>query len=88
MIFEWFKYFRGRVDMSDQLSASMKMLLTRRKKEALKDGLGEPIQYIFHRNQKPMEQNHIRLVLKEFWSKLESEKCACMTFDTRMPASC
>jgi len=53
-----------RVDMSDQLASSLKILLTRRKKEALKDGLGEPVEYIFHRDKKPMEQNHIRRVFK------------------------
>ncbi len=58
-----------RVDMSDQLAASLKILLTSRKKEALKDGLGEPVQYIFHGNQKPMEQNHIRRVYKRILVK-------------------
>jgi integrase len=58
-----------RVDMSDQLTSSFKQLLTKRKKEALKEGLGEPVQYIFHRNQKPMEQNHIRRVFKRILVK-------------------
>jgi len=58
-----------RVDMSDQLAASLKTLLTSRKKEALKDGLGEPIQYIFHINQKPMEQNYIRRIYKRILLK-------------------
>lgn len=53
-----------RVDMSDQLAESLKALLTRRKKEAFKDGLGEPVPYIFHKDKKPMEQNHIRRVFK------------------------
>jgi len=44
-----------RVDMSDQLAASLRQLLTNRKKEALGEGLGEPVEYIFHRNQIPIE---------------------------------
>jgi len=38
--------------------------LTDRKKEALRRGKGEPISAVFHRNGKPMEQNHIRRVFK------------------------
>ena len=53
-----------RVDMSDQLVSGLKQLLTARKKEALKSGLGEPVETIFHRDGKPIEQNHIRRVFK------------------------
>ena len=58
-----------RVDMSDQLAASLKILLTKRKKEALKEGRGEPIECIFHRNNKPIEQNHARRVFKRVLAK-------------------
>jgi integrase len=54
-----------RVDMSDQLAASLRQLLINRKKEALREGRGEPIEHVFHRNQKPMEQNHVRRVFKK-----------------------
>ena len=53
-----------RVDMSDQLISGLKQLLTARKKEALKSGIGEPVDTIFHRDGKPIEQNHIRRVFK------------------------
>jgi integrase len=36
-----------RVDMSDQLAASLKILLTKRKKEALKEELGEAVKFFF-----------------------------------------
>ena len=58
-----------RVDMSDQLAASLKTLLTKRKKEALKDGLGEPAKFIFQRDDKPMEQNYIRRIYKRILVK-------------------
>ena len=41
-----------RVDMSDQLIFSLRKLLTLRKKQALKLGLGEPVEIVFHRNGK------------------------------------
>ncbi len=53
-----------RVDMSDQLAAGLNQLLTARKKEALKAGLSEPVETVFHRDGKPIEQNHIRRVYK------------------------
>ena len=53
-----------RVDMSDQLAENLKGLLTRQKKEALKEGRGEHIHLLFHRNNKPIEQNHIRRIFK------------------------
>jgi integrase len=53
-----------RVDMSDQLMNGLKLLLTERKKQALRAGLGEPIELIFHREGKPIEQNYLRRVFK------------------------
>jgi integrase len=41
----------------------------KRKREALKAGLGEPVPYIFHRNQNPMEQNYIRRIYKRVLTK-------------------
>jgi len=58
-----------RVDMSNQLAASLKTLLTKRKKEALKEGQGEPAKFIFQRDDKPMEQNYIRRVYKRILVK-------------------
>jgi integrase len=58
-----------RVDMSDQLATALNQLLTKRKREALKAGLGEPVPYIFHRNQNPMEQNYIRRIFKRVLTK-------------------
>lgn len=53
-----------RVDMSDQLIATLKDLYARRRKEGFKAGLGAPVPWIFHRNGKPIEQNYIRRVFK------------------------
>lgn len=58
-----------RVDMSDQLIQGLKNLLTKRKKEALKIGKGNLIDVVFHRNGKPMEQNHVRRVYKRVLKK-------------------
>ncbi len=58
-----------RVDMSDQLISSLKQVLTARKKEALKLGVGEPVEIIFHRKGKPMEQNYIRRIFKRVLKK-------------------
>jgi integrase len=58
-----------RVDMSDQLIFSLRQLLTARKKLALKLGLGEPVEIVFNRNTKPMEQNYIRRVFKRVLKK-------------------
>lgn len=58
-----------RVDMSDQLALTLKTLQTARKKEGLKEGRGEPIEIIFHRNRKHMEQNFIRRVFKRVLKK-------------------
>lgn len=58
-----------RVDMSDQLIEGLKRLLTERKKEALKIGQNEPLEVVFHRDGKPIEQNHIRRVYKRVLKK-------------------
>jgi integrase len=59
-----------RVDMSDQLIETLRGLNLRRKREALKDGHGEIVEFVFHRNEKPMEQNYIRRVFKRILSKV------------------
>jgi integrase len=53
-----------RVDMSDQLLIELKQLYTERKKEGLRLGIGEPVELLFHRGGKPIEQNYIRRVFK------------------------
>ncbi len=58
-----------RVDMSDQLLESLKALQVFRKKEALKSGLGEMVETIFHCGGKPMEQNYIRRGFKRLLTK-------------------
>lgn len=58
-----------RVDMSDQLLETLRMLKTKRKKEALKSGIGDPVEIIFHRGGRHMEQNHIRRVFKRVLKK-------------------
>jgi integrase len=57
------------IDMSDQLAETLKRLHTARKEEALKNGGGEVIETIFHRNGGHMEQNYIRRVFKRLLSK-------------------
>jgi integrase len=58
-----------RVDMSDHLLKTLRNLHTIRKQQALKGGLGEVIDSIFHRGGKPMEQNYIRRVFKRLLVK-------------------
>jgi len=58
-----------RVDMSDQLSESLRSLLVDRKKEALKTGRGEVVEWIFHRNNEPIAQNSARNVFKRILGK-------------------
>jgi len=54
-----------KVDMSDQLAATLKELLRQRKKETLQKGLGEVQELVFHRDSGlPYEQNYIRRVFK------------------------
>ncbi len=59
------------VDMSDQLGATLRELLTRAKKQVLKQGLGEVPDLIFHRNGRIIEQNYIRRVFKRILKKAE-----------------
>jgi len=60
-----------RVDMSDQLIEALRGLHARRKREALKEGRGKPVDIIFHRQGKHMEQNYIRRIFKRVLSKAE-----------------
>ncbi|MBU2489929.1 MAG: tyrosine-type recombinase/integrase [Proteobacteria bacterium] len=53
-----------RVDMSEQLADTLGGFLAQRKREALQAGTGEPVEVIFHRAGKRMEQNYIRRVFK------------------------
>ena len=55
-----------RVDMSDQLIEVMRGLQTNRKREALKDGRGVVVDWIFHKGGEPIAQNSIRNV----WNRL------------------
>jgi len=80
--FIWIKrsYRRGRftppkngksrkVDMSKQLRDALKEHLTREKTEALKQGLGDVPDLVFHRNGKVIEQNYIRRIFKRILNK-------------------
>jgi len=58
-----------RVDMSNQLGDVLRVLLTQRKKEALKEGKSDPVSVVFHRNGQHMEQNYIRRVYKKVLAK-------------------
>ena len=58
-----------RVDMSDQLEAALKELLTARKREAVRTGSPTPLAYIFQRDGNPIEQNHIRRIFKRVLTK-------------------
>jgi integrase len=58
-----------RVDISDQLEAALKTLLTVRKKEAVKAGSPAPLTFVFHRDGQPMEQNYIRRIFKRVLTK-------------------
>lgn len=61
-----------KVDMSDQLTATLKGLLTQRKREAFQKGLGEVHELVFHRGSgAPIEQNYIRRVFKRILRKAE-----------------
>jgi integrase len=57
--------------MSDQLGATLRELLTKAKKQAFKQGLGEVPDLIFHRNGRIIEQNYIRRVFKRILKKAE-----------------
>jgi integrase len=58
-----------RVDMSNQLIAALKHLQIKRKKQALKQGLGEPVEIIFHQDKKHIEQNFINKLFKRILKK-------------------
>ncbi len=60
-----------KVDMSGQLAATLKRLRVQRKKEALRGGLGEMPELIFHTEARPIEQNYIRRVFKRALKKAE-----------------
>jgi len=54
-----------RVDMSDQLMEVLKALQTQRKKEALQDGRGSIVPFIFHEKAgNPLSQNTVRNIFK------------------------
>jgi integrase len=57
------------VDISDDLLPVLRDLLTRRKREALEGGLGEPIAVIFHRDGKHVSQNTIRYTFNRILKK-------------------
>ena len=58
-----------RVDMSDQLMAVFRELLTLRKKQAIKQGNLALVEFIFHRTGKLIEQNTARDVFKRVLRK-------------------
>ena len=58
-----------RADMSDQLEAALRELLTARKREAVRTGSPTPLAYIFQRDGNPIEQNHIRRISKKVLTK-------------------
>ena len=58
-----------RVDMSDQLFRELQALYTIRKREALRDGLGEVVEIIFHTKGEYTSQNSIRNIWKRMLRK-------------------
>ena len=58
-----------RVDLSDQLTAELKRLLTQRKEEALKIGKNEVVPIIFHTDNTYTSQNSVRNVWKRILIK-------------------
>ncbi len=58
-----------RVDASDQLLATLRELLVKRRGEALARGKGEIVPAIFHRNEQQLEQNFIRRIFKRILVK-------------------
>ncbi|NJL58265.1 MAG: site-specific integrase [Desulfobacteraceae bacterium] len=58
-----------RVDMSDELTETLRQLLTRRKREALSEGHGEPIETVFHAQGEKIEQKVIQRVFKRILKK-------------------
>ena len=57
------------VDMSDQLISSFQKLLMKHRKEALKEGRGEPHEIVFHKNGGYISQNTIRNIFKRILNK-------------------
>jgi len=58
-----------RVDMSDPLAETLGRLGVRRKREALKEGRGEPVEIVFHKAGDYMSQNSVRNVFKRVLRK-------------------
>jgi integrase len=58
-----------RVDISDQLMATLRSLYSKRQAEALAEGRGEVVKAIFHRDGKQIEQNFIRRIFKRILIK-------------------
>ncbi|MEW5908553.1 MAG: site-specific integrase [Thermodesulfobacteriota bacterium] len=58
-----------RVDMSDQLETALRNLLTRRKREALSTGKGEPVEIVFHQDGDYLPQNTVRNVFNRILRK-------------------
>lgn len=57
------------VDMSNQLAGELRQLLKIRKMEALKEGIGEPEEIIFHRKHEYMDQKYIRRIWERILKK-------------------
>ena len=55
--------------MSNQLKVTLKEHLTREKKKALRAGLGEVPDLVFHRDGNVIEQNYIRRIFKRVMGK-------------------
>jgi integrase len=58
-----------RVDMTDQLQSVLKKLQLKRREEALRLGMDEPLPIIFHTDGKPTSQNTIRNIWKRLLAK-------------------
>ena len=58
-----------KVDMSGQLAATLKDVRSQAKRRALRDGMGEVPDLIFHRQGRPFEQNYTRRVFKKALTK-------------------
>lgn len=65
-----------RVDMSNQLAETLKVLLTQQKREALSQGSGAVREVIFHNGTgTPFDQNHMRRVFKRILKKAKLRDC-------------
>jgi integrase len=58
-----------RVDISNQLKAVLKEHRAREMEKALKQGLGEPPELVFHKHRRIIEQNYMRRVFKRILRK-------------------